>query len=325
MEVLSRNPDLRYPMEEARQFLQLFDTTGKDVLTSRIGDLKKRIDQTIDGGEMDTPKDATPVIPPTKIPGSNFPFYMVAASVTMLLLAAFAIFYYRPWVPALTLGTDGLEQVTPKGRRTMITLDDGTHVWMNADSKLTYPKKFEGATREVFLQGEAFFDVTENVHKPFVVQTSSIRVRVLGTAFNVRSYEHDDQVKTTLVRGKVVIEPAGDSTRQVTLLPQQQAVYEKQSKKIILENQVDTDRFTSWREGRLLFEDQPLSAIVEELERWYNVNITVEDQGSLGCRFSAKVNNKTLEEVLELFKASDGIEYVIAGKDVQVKGKLCDE
>jgi transmembrane sensor len=324
IEVLSKYPHLNKPIEEARQFLQVFNFRENDTLDARISKLKKRIDTEIDATDT-TPLKVQDAIPAQTALKKKFQLraiYKIAASISIILIATYVAFDYRD----LRLWLSGTnEQVTPKGNRAMINLEDGTRVWLNADSKLTYPESFaESTVRSVTLEGEAFFDVTENPAKPFVVNTAGMRVRVLGTSFNVRSYNYDQEVRTTLVKGKVMIE-SDDASGTLTLMPNQQAVFEKQTRKISLEHQVETEEFTSWREGKLSFDDQPLSIIIHELERWYNVTIKVEDQTALTCRFSAKINNKTLEEVMELFEASDGIHYTIEGKQVLIKGKLCNE
>lgn len=306
-------------VQEARQFLLLFHFRESDVFQSRISSLKKRIDAEIDQTEghpvQDPPLAGSLDLPPSddaRKRGSRM--YWYAAAAVALVLLTTALYFFNPTV----------NQVTARGDRTFIILEDETKVWLNAESRLTYPRSFKGkATREIELEGEAYFDVTENKQKPFIVHTSDIRIKVLGTSFNVRSYGKDRTIETTLIEGKVTIESSLDSTK-LTLLPNQQAVFEKETKKIFLEDKDEAVGFTSWRDGQLLFDDRPLSDIVNELERWFNVTIEVEDRASLHCHFSAKVDNKTLEEVLELFKDAEGIDYRIDGAKVLILGKLCD-
>src|SRR5690606_11338540 len=122
------------------------------------------------------------------------------------------------------------EVQTPRGDRSLTVLDDGTQVWLNANSTLRFATDFvAGNTREVFLDGEAFFDVVEDKSKPFIVHASGVSVEVLGTAFNVLSYDDDGVVETTLVRGKIDIVPnGGDSNSHLTLLPNQRAVFNRE-------------------------------------------------------------------------------------------------
>ena len=310
-------------IEEARQFLLMFNLKGKDVLESKISNLKKRIDFTLDQGEGTghTYHPISPVIPVARAP--RYRIYAAAASVSVILMCSVVFYWVRRSDTVFVTGM--VELVTKKWQRSLVTLQDGTKVWLNADSELKYPKTFSGEKfRDVYLEGEAYFDVAENKEHPFIVHTSDISVKVLGTAFNVRSYPMDNIVETTLVRGKVNIASTGKQAKQITLLPNQKVVFEKQSRKLLLENRVNTEKYVSWREGTMMFEDQSLREIVQALERWYNVTIKVEDANSLDCHFSAKINNKSLEEVLELFKASDNIDYKIDGDKVLIQGKLCE-
>lgn len=314
-----QHPYKQAAVQEARQFLLLFHFREGDVFQSRISSLKKRIDAEIDQTERHPVQDASlagmPDVPPSGAAGGRGSrWYWYAAAAVALVLLTTALYFFNPTV----------RQVTARGDRTFIILEDDTKIWLNAESRLTYPRSFSGKdTREIQLEGEAFFDVTENKQKPFIVHTSDIRIKVLGTSFNVKSYRKDRTIETTLIQGKVTIESSLDSTK-LTLLPNQQAVFEKETKKIFLEHKDEAVDFTSWRDGELVFDDRPLSDIVNELERWFNVTIEVEDRASLNCHFSAKVNNKTLEEVLELFKDAEGIDYKIDDTKVLILGKLCD-
>jgi transmembrane sensor len=313
---LCQYPEKQSVIREAREFLLLFHIRESDVIESRIVNLKKRID-----AEADQPGT-------TRVLGKVFAGQAgnngksglnryVAAAVSIIVLISGIYFFER-------VSGSTREEITAKGQRTFVTLEDGTKIWLNADSKLSYPKSFANAnTREIQLEGEAYFDVAHNKQQPFIVHTSDIRIKVLGTSFNVKSYGKDRTIETTLIQGKVTIESANDSS-QLTLLPNQQAVFEKESRRLFLEHREEIVDYTAWKEGRLVFLDQPLSDIINELERWFNVTIQVEDRESLDCHFSAKVNNKTLEEVLELFKDSEAIDYKIEGSKVFIQGRLCD-
>lgn len=222
-------------------------------------------------------------------------------------------------------------QTNSKGKRSIIDLPDGTKVWLNAESQLIYSKDFQNQnTREVFLLGEAFFEVAEDKSKPFIVSTSSIAIKVLGTAFNVRSYDRQRAIETTLLRGKIgisVINQEGHSTDQeeTALFPNQRAVFTKETKKLVIQNNVEAELYSGWRTGKLYFDDKPISEVLAIIEQWYNVTIHLENVPPNGCTFSAKIDNKTLAEVLELFKnsADESIAYRIKNKDVYVTGKFC--
>src|SRR5690606_36071465 len=128
------------------------------------------------------------------------------------------------------------------------------------------------------------------------------------------SYESEERIETTLVEGRVVVESLGEKFDVVVLKPSQVALYDKNTKRIKVDDQPKAESAAGWKDGRLVFDDKPLSEIVSALERWYDVHITVEDRNALKCHFSAKIEDLSLLEVLELFKASDGIEYNVVGK-----------
>jgi ferric-dicitrate binding protein FerR (iron transport regulator) len=319
---LRAHPDKQSAIREAREFLLLFHFRENDVFESRIANLKKRIDAEIDQPEVTSPR--TTILSTAESYSKKRRFNWYAAASVLIVLSISAAYLNQHFFQQL-FSFSTREEITSKGQRTFITLEDGTKIWLNADSKLSYPKTFaESKTREIQLQGEAYFDVAENKQKPFIVHTSDIRIKVLGTSFNVKSYGKDKTIETTLIKGKVTIESAVD-TNGLILLPNQQAVFEKKSKRIFLEDQDEIVDYTAWRDGQLVFRDRPLSDIINELERWFNVTIEVDDRESLHCHFSAKVNSKTLPEVLELFKDSESISYTIQGSRVLIHGKLCNE
>jgi transmembrane sensor len=214
-----------------------------------------------------------------------------------------------------------------KGEKSILYLPDGTKVWLNAQSSISYAESFEKSlTREVVLEGEAFFDVTEDKTKPFIVKTSQLQVKVLGTSFNVRSYESQNTIETTLVHGSVMIElnekQSSASDQPILLKDNERAIYSTVSKQVSLQT-VLAESETSWRVGKLSFVNKPFHEIKEELERWYGVEITLEDEASDNCRFSTTIENEPINKILELFKTTSGIAYEIDNKSIVIKGSLC--
>ncbi len=202
--------------------------------------------------------------------------------------------------------------IVPYGKRTKITLSEGTKVWLNSGSKLTYPVVFNEDKREVHLVGEAIFDVRHNKEKPFFVITNDYNIKVLGTVFNVSSYEDDSFTSTALERGSVEIKyPSnsifGKSTLKIT--PGTLAVYNSSSK-IIKSNKVDVTKYMSWRDGKFIFKKQRLNDIVKKLSRYYNVNITIENTELNGETFSGHLDLKdSIEKVLEVIKETTDLKY----------------
>lgn len=325
-EFVRLHPEKSEAIEEAKEFLLLLDFSENDVFQSKIQALKNRIDFAIDHPELVTSQA-------DELPGHTHTFRLpirqfvkVAAAIALLIVAGYAV---NRNIDRGDKGGDDvalLEQSTENGERKVISLEDGTKVWLNVASTIRYPESFQREQiRELYLDGEAFFDVAEDKEKPFIVRTDAVQVKVLGTSFNVKSYKKESEIQTTLIKGKVTVESIDDEPKLVTLAPNQVATYHRSSKKIVLDNQPDTDMFSGWKDGRLIFDNTPLGTIVLALERWYNVKITVDDEKSLRCHFSAKIENLTLREVLELFKVSDGIEYEIDGQNVRMRGAICEE
>ncbi len=244
-------------------------------------------------------------------------FLLIAMS-----LAALMITTEENQEEALASNSAKVEVSTSTGQIILKVLPDGTKVWLNAQSKLIYPETF-GATREVRLQGEGFFDVADNKDRPFIVHADDIQIRVLGTAFNIKSYPGDPSIATTLVRGKVLIEQnKNDRQTRIELEPNQQAVFSHALKDISL-HRVDANKYSSWTNGSLIFEDDRVYDVFKTLERWYGVSITIEDDSNLSCRLTARIDKESLTETLELLKSITGIRYSIAGSEVTIDGTIC--
>lgn len=188
--------------------------------------------------------------------------------------------------------------IIPFGKRSEITLADGTHIWLNSGSQLSYPTEFKADSREVYLSGEAFFDVTSNPNQPFYVITHDIRVKVLGTSFNVSSYNEDNTTETVLVKGKV---SAGKNVlfgKTINLVPGERMIYNK-SNESVSKDRVDVAMYASWVKGYLIFDNIPITDVYKKLERYYNLDITAED-GLEKITFSGKLDLKeSIKDVLE--------------------------
>lgn len=330
---LERFPQKKDSIEEARDFILMLNFKDTSVSENEVNLLKNKIEGAISYPVMfPYEKEKNPSKRPDSITTT------IAAVLALTIIAAAVIFFTKGTI--INAGSSAVaekaaleEHVSEKGKRSMIVLEDGTRVWLNVASKISYNKNFTNQPlREVFLDGEAFFEVAKDPQKPFIVRTSSISVRVTGTSFNVRSYEKDEFVETTLIEGKVIIEMENKDKKgqtvppiEAALLPNQQARYIKKINKIELENRVIAENYSDWRTGKLYFEERPIMEVIGMLERWYNIDIRLETPPEMGCHFSAKLDNMPLEEVLELFKMSDGINYTISEDKVFISGKLCNE
>lgn len=209
--------------------------------------------------------------------------------------------------------------IIPRGGQFQLTLSDGTKVWLNSESSLTYPAEFKGDTRLVELSGEAFFEVAENKDQPFQVHTGGQVIQVLGTSFNVYSYSEETQVQTTLVEGSVQVYLETDTSSSETLKPNQQSVWVK-GEPIISIQQVEVEEFISWKNGWFFFNDKPLEKIMVDVSRWYDVEVEFEDAASKQIPFTGKIPKyENLEEVLSLLEKTKEVEFIQERRKVLVK------
>lgn len=202
---------------------------------------------------------------------------------------------------------------TPKGGQYQISLPDGTRVWLNAASSITYPTAFSGKERKVSITGEAYFEVAANDQMPFLVKTGETEVQVLGTEFNISAYEDEQVTHTTLINGAVRI----NNDHEYTILkPGQQARRNPEGAIQVLSN-VDTEAVTAWKNGYFAFHKADLPSIMRQLARWYDV--TVEYQGKLpDIRFGGEISRTAnLSEVLTILEESN-IHFRIDNKKIIV-------
>lgn len=219
---------------------------------------------------------------------------------------------------------DGLVYSTltvPFGKRFYITLSDGTGVNLNAGTSLRYPVKFiKGEQRQVFLTGEAFFDVAKDKEHPFIVNAEQLNVQVLGTAFNVSAYPEDKITDVVLVEGKVSLYPEEQTMQEgATIKPGEKGTLDKNSDKISTEF-VDVSIYTSWINGDLVFRDMTFESIIKKLERHFNMKIILTNEKLKHEIFNATFKEEpTIEKILDAFGKSYGVEYNIKDNAIFVK------
>jgi len=208
-----------------------------------------------------------------------------------------------------------------QGMVTQFALADGTKVWLNSGSELQFPSRFNGGKREVMLKGEAFFEVTRNEKQPFRVNANELKVEVLGTSFNVVSFDDDTQSEVVLVSGKVALSSEnGQIVKEYgNMIPGQRAIYHKEAQKVITE-EVDVEKYIAWRDGNLIFQDDSMEDVVKRLSRWFNVEITIKDSEINNYIYKATFRNENLVQVLNLLKLSAPIDYLITDRKALANG-----
>ncbi|WP_312332680.1 FecR family protein [Sphingobacterium sp.] len=205
-----------------------------------------------------------------------------------------------------------LELATPLGGIYQITLPDGTKVWLNAGSSLKYPMSFAKNERRVRLEGEAFFEVTKDSARPFRVLSKGQEIEVLGTAFNVNAYPDNTAIKTTLVKGKVKLSNNNRYSEAIYLLPGQQSTNTNNGK-IQLAN-VDTAPFTAWKEGLFYFDETPLSDALQQIGRWYNVEVKYKGEVPQTHFYGRIKRSKPLRDVLDVLEEG-GLRFELSKSD----------
>lgn len=318
-EWLTSHPEMRKVVHEARLLVLLMESRRLSLPKRNKAKIWKNIQAQAFTGPANAPTPA--VVKERKLSGYTLWLRIAACLLVGTTLSYVAVNrLYNPM-------PDAIVAENSRGKRSIIYLPDGTKVWLNAESRLTYPATFQDVNeRQVSLVGEAFFDVTENPDKPFLVNTPNLQVKVLGTSFNVRSYETDNITETTLLRGKVMIALNSDDDDEqddfVTLKENQQAVYSNDSGQLSLRT-VEAEAVASWKEGKLVIVNKPIPDIEVALERWYGVEITIEGSVSDDCRFSTTIENEPITRILELFTATGNVTYTINDNLITLKGDLC--
>jgi ferric-dicitrate binding protein FerR (iron transport regulator) len=205
----------------------------------------------------------------------------------------------------------------PYGERSQVYLYDGTKVWLNSGTKLRYPVAYNGKSREVYLEGEAYFDVAKDAHHPFIVNTNQLEIKVLGTKFDICAYPEENYISTTLVEGSIKATNTANG-KSIKLLPGELLTLNRTNN--TLENvKVDIDLYTSWKENRLKFESATFGDVIKKMERWYDVKITVDPAINTKEIFTMTIKTESLREMLQLVSKTTSMTYEIKEGNVLLK------
>lgn len=222
--------------------------------------------------------------------------------------------YSREDTGVVSDGVKDNELIVPRGGEYQIELADGTKVWLNSSTKLTFPQNFSGNERRVILSGEAFFEVARDEDKPFIVETSRMDVRVLGTRFNVNAYTDNDVVSATLVNGSV--EVSSGAQKPIVLVPGEQAYGEEGKLEI---QEVNTRLYTSWIDGKFLFNNAELEEIAKQISRWYDVEIFFSNENVKKTRFTGgMVKFKPLDDLIRMIESTSPVRFSVKGKTIVI-------
>lgn len=238
----------------------------------------------------------------------------LAQSDSLLLVSARSLKYRDIDSPDTTEIFHTLE--IPRGGEYLLTLSDGTMIYLNSESTLSFPVKFQGKERKVYLTGEAYFKVAKNTEHPFVVTAGELEVLVTGTTFGVRAYKDEKDIQTTLESGQVTVKVEGKS---VKLVPNKQVLFNKSTMGVEVRD-VDVDLYLAWADGRLVYDNCPLEKILTDLGRWYNIDVFYSRDELRSYQFSLNMKkHEEFTQVLELIGKTGEVQFEIKDNTVIVK------
>lgn len=312
---------------------------SEDAVQAALNRHLLRMNSQLQFQELHSVEKIMPLTPEESIPeiGASrrriWPFWASGVAAAMLIL--FLVYYIGNDNKLTDINSEDNTVVSTKpGSKTKIGLPDGTQVWLNADSKLTYNKNIADGNREVFLTGEAFFDVKGDKNHPFVINTSEVQILVLGTRFNVRSYENEKQTETSLISGSLEVQPLKRDGKKIRLEPNEKLVVhrlgekkedtEKKNLPVITIGKVhrqDKDSSiteTLWVNNKLVFDGESLEMIAWKLERWYGVNVVITAENLKNTTYSGVFDDDDISRVMEALQMTGGFKYTINKKQVQI-------
>jgi ferric-dicitrate binding protein FerR (iron transport regulator) len=211
-------------------------------------------------------------------------------------------------------------------------LPDGSKVWLNADTKISYDKSFNNKTREIELNGEAFFDVVHDAGRPFIIHTEKADVKVLGTAFNIRNYKDEDLLETSLIRGKIEVILSGNTENKIVLKPSEKLSITKN----VISKQINTPiaeiitlshvtiqdsmvAETSWINNKTVIIDKPLYEIAAELERQFDIKSIFKSETAKNYRYTIHLEDKSLDQIMQILQLSKKIDYKIENNELIIE------
>lgn len=244
---------------------------------------------------------------------------LIPLSIAASLVMGALVFY--PQVLNDTRENSWTTSETLKGQKTLITLEDGSRVYLNSASAISYPQVFSDTKREIILTGEAFFEVTKDSNRPFIVRTGKVETTVLGTSFNVNAFDIDD-ISVAVATGKVQVAASDEDERKVLLLPNNLVRYTPTKGLIV--SDIDVNNLIAWKTNTLHFEDMPLDEVAVILERWYNAEIEFQNSAIKTCRINGEFRNQRLSEVLESIQYMYNVDFKFSEPNkVELYGEGC--
>lgn len=243
-------------------------------------------------------------------------FIWRAASILIVFASAVWYFSHPPETTIITRATN-------KGEKARLTLADGSHVTLNAESSLTYPENFDGMdTRKVDLTGEAFFDITKNKNQPFVIGAGKLETMVLGTSFNINAYPENDLISVTVKTGKVRISSKEDN-EFLLLTPGEEGAFSLATG-ALSRKEINPSRIAEWQNGTLRFTNHTIYEMIPDLERWYGVTITCKEKKKNACKLKLAFEDLSFSQAMKQLELTAGIKYIkVSDKSYEITDVGC--
>jgi ferric-dicitrate binding protein FerR (iron transport regulator) len=244
----------------------------------------------------------------TRVFNLDYKNWTVAAS--LIALIGLSMFFYQSTLAVV----ETKHYATKPGERAKVTLSDGTQIWLNAGSFLKYPKEFKGDTREVYLTGEAFFDVAKDKKHPFIIHTDKMDTKVLGTSFNVQAYPDQRTQEVSVMTGRVNVKSTV-TEENVYVTPGQKVVFKSKNNKLQAFKDVPVNTISLWRKNIIVFEDTPMPEVIATINRNYNVAIEIKNKNLYALKINAYFKELPVDQVVALvcnivnaeYKVEDGV------------------
>jgi transmembrane sensor len=243
---------------------------------------------------------------------------------SLIVIAFFGYFGYHEYARSTR---ELITKTAPYGEKSIITLTDGSKVFLNSGSSISFPRVFDKSAREITLKGEAFFEVTRNPQQPFIVKAGNLVTRVLGTSFNIQAFDSNN-ISVSVATGRVQVTDSSEGASQsesaqtVYLDPSQQVSYTNNRFNV---SYVEIEKIVSWKNNTLRFDETPLSTVGAVLTRWYDVEISFDNNDIINCRINGQFKGQRLEDVLRSIQYMYNIQYeIINSNKIVLYGKGCN-
>lgn len=322
---VSDHPDRKGTVAEAGSILKTLKFSESSLSEQETDELLQRIRHTNASGEKSS--SAKAIVRPISSRAEQLQYQQSRRKSSVRTYMGYAAVLAAALVFALTIhffsgnqtndaGQQLVEKVTNKGQKASLSLPDGSRVMLNASSTIRYPKQFTEDAREVYLKGEAFFEVTTS-SKPFIVHTDKLAARVLGTSFNVMAFPDSREHSVSLVTGKVELHPSGPEQQYIILEPGEKGKIESVAGKLV-KTDFDYEEEVGWKEDLLIFKDLPLEEALTRMEKWYGVEFVTEEYPEQEHYVTGRFANESLHTVLLSIGFTAKFKYELKGNKVYI-------